>query len=75
LQSLPPKVQKQIEDVRASCREYLSTANRLASVSSGDDGLETFTVSGLEAVMINELTSAMAYASAGATVQITAAIT
>ena len=68
LQSLPAEVQKQIEDVRAACREYLidqnkdpnqswmsSTAHRVESVSSGDDGLIQFTVSGALAVMVSDL--------------------
>jgi hypothetical protein len=70
LQSLPAEVQKQIEDVRAACREYLvaqdkdpnqswmsSTANnnKVHSVSSGDDGLTRFTVSGAQAVMVSDL--------------------
>jgi hypothetical protein len=58
LQSLPAEVQKQIEDVRAACREYLvavqSTAHGVASVSSDDEGLRVFTVSGAQAVMIND---------------------
>ena len=68
LQSLPIEVQKQIEDVRAACREYLlaqdkdpnqswmsSTAIKVHSVSSGDDGLTQFTVSGAQAVMVSDL--------------------
>jgi hypothetical protein len=68
LQSLPIEVQKQIEDVRAACREYLlaqdkdpnqswmsSTAIKVHSVSSGDDGLTQFTVSGARAVMVSDL--------------------
>ena len=68
LQSLPAEVQKDIEDVRAACRENLDargadasqswispTAHAVASVSSGDDGLILFTVSGAQAVMVNDL--------------------
>jgi hypothetical protein len=72
LQSLPAEVQKQIEDVRAACREHLvspdrtdnqdpnqswmsSTANKMHSVSSGDDGLIRFIVSGAQAVMVSHL--------------------
>jgi hypothetical protein len=48
LQSLPAEVQKEIEDVRAGCRE-------VPTVSSGDDGLILFTVSGAQAVMVSDL--------------------
>ena len=62
------EAQKQIEDVRAACREYLvaqdkdlnqswmsPTANGVASVPSGDDGLETFHSLGAQAVMVSDL--------------------
>jgi hypothetical protein len=68
LQSLPAEVQDDIERVRAGCREYLDAAGADASqsrispnatgqsrVSSGDDGLDLFTVSGAQAVMVNNL--------------------
>jgi hypothetical protein len=68
LQSLPAEVQRAIEDVRAACRTYLvaqdkdpneswisSTANGVAGVSSGDDALIQFTVSGAQAVMVSDL--------------------
>jgi hypothetical protein len=68
LQSLPAEVQKEIEDVRAACRKYLDEmgidasqtwgtpdANAIPAVSSGDEGLEVFTVSGAQAVMVNIL--------------------
>ncbi len=65
LQSLPGEVQKAVDDLRAGCREYLGgdgnqswvspLANPVHSVSSGDEGLEVFTVSGAQAVMVNDL--------------------
>ena len=57
LQSLPAEAQKGIEDVRAACRDYLNNVDpsQLRSVSSGDDGLGLFTVSGMQAVMVNHL--------------------
>jgi hypothetical protein len=68
LQSLPDEVQKHIEEVRASCREHVKGmgtdpsqswispwANKVHRVSSGDDGLRVFTVSGAQAVMVSEL--------------------
>src|SRR5262245_20530640 len=51
--SLPAEVQKDIEDIRARCRVHLVNADE-TRVSSGDDGLEVFTVSGVQAVMIDE---------------------
>jgi hypothetical protein len=51
LRSLPTDVQKNIEDVRAACREIGADT----SVTSGDEGLTTFTVSGAQAVLIDEL--------------------
>jgi len=55
LQSLPAKVQKEIEDVRTYCRKHLVNANESQTrVFSGDEGLEVFTVSGVQAVMIDE---------------------
>ena len=65
LESLPAEVQKEIKDLRAGCREYLGAdvnqtwvsplANPVHSVSSGDEGLDVFTVSGAQAVMVNRL--------------------
>ncbi len=68
LQSLPAEIQTQIAHVRAACREYLvaqdkdpnqswmsSTANTVHSVSSEDEGLIQFTVSGARAVMVSDL--------------------
>jgi tetratricopeptide (TPR) repeat protein len=49
LRSLPSDVQRQIEEVRQSCPpsdEY---------VTKGDEGLRTFTVSGAQAVLVDEL--------------------
>jgi hypothetical protein len=55
LQSLPAEVQKDIEDIRAYCRDHLVNANESQTrVPSGDEGLEVFTVSGVQAVMIDE---------------------
>jgi len=51
LRSLPSNVQKNIEGIRAACRERGSDI----SVTSGDEGLITFTVSGTQAVLIDEL--------------------
>jgi hypothetical protein len=45
LRSLPSDVQKRIEGIRQSCRES----------PTGDKGLVTFTVSGTEAILIDEL--------------------
>ena len=50
LRSLPANVQKEIEQIRQSCREIGSS-----TVAEGDDGLRTFTVSGVQAVLIDEL--------------------
>ena len=59
LKSLPAEVQKNIGEVRARCREYLKEtgtdpsqpwisplANEVRRVSSGDDGLNLYTVPG-----------------------------
>jgi hypothetical protein len=60
LKSLPTKVQKDIEDLRGSCREYgpKLKANEPDStyqpeITSGDGGLIMFMLSGGEAVMVN----------------------
>src|SRR5262249_10348447 len=56
LQSLPAEVQKEIERVRAACREELGHRGlAMRSVSSGDDGLIQFTLSGTRAVMIDHV--------------------
>jgi hypothetical protein len=65
LKSLPDEVQKEIEDVRAGCREQLmrldgkegraDLAWKVPGVSSGDEGLDVFTVSGSQAVMVDDL--------------------
>jgi hypothetical protein len=54
LQSLPAEVQKEIEEVRANCREYLKNMDDdRTTVPSGDDGLVQFTLSGAPAVMVD----------------------
>jgi hypothetical protein len=60
LKSLPPKVQEEIENLRASCREYGPKSMHgddgstyQPHITSGDDGLITFTLSGAPAVMVN----------------------
>jgi hypothetical protein len=63
LQTLPAEVQKNIEEVRAACRQAWidhgadpsETISPLGprSVSSGDEGLIQFTVSGAEAVLVS----------------------
>ncbi len=50
LRSLPPNVQMEIEKIRQSCRETDSS-----TVAEGDEGLKTFSVSGAQAVLIDEL--------------------
>jgi hypothetical protein len=68
LRSLPADVQKDIEKTRAACREYFDeqgidasqtwfsdTAAEVHRVSSGNEGLGVFTVSGAQAVMVNNL--------------------
>jgi hypothetical protein len=67
LQSLPTEVQKNIEQVRTACREHLNAIGadpsqpispftpEVRRVSSGDDGLILFTVSGAQAVMVSNL--------------------
>ena len=64
LQSLPPEVQKNIEQVRTSCRDYFtgfgvdpgqSFGYVSPRVSSGDEGLISFTVSGAQAVIVSDL--------------------
>ena len=50
LRSLPSNVQKEIDKIRQSCREIDSS-----TVAEGDEGLRTFTVSGAQAVLIDEL--------------------
>lgn len=47
--SLPAAIQKNIEDIRAECRKAdLKT-------TSGDEGLSFFTLSGMQAVLVDEL--------------------
>jgi hypothetical protein len=60
LKSLPTKVQKEIEDLRASCREfgeipkaYDPNSTYQPEITSGDGGLITFALSGAPAVMVN----------------------
>ena len=57
LQSLPAEVQKNIEEIRAGCREYLKNVDdgTTGDNFSGDYGLEQFTLSGMPAVMVNNL--------------------
>jgi hypothetical protein len=62
LQSLPAEVQKNIEQVRTSCRAYWNDRGIADSsdvlpflVSSGDEGLISFTISGAQAVMVSNL--------------------
>jgi hypothetical protein len=56
LQSLPAEIQKDIETVRAACREHLADGNTedQAWVIDDNDGLTTFTVSGRKAVMVDQ---------------------
>ena len=62
LQSLPAEVQKHIEDTRAECRAYWNR-HGIADpsdlwpllVSSGDEGLISFTLSGARAVIVSDL--------------------
>ncbi len=65
LESLPAEVQKNIEEVRDRCREWWNERGEDPSqpiypalvaprVSSGDDGLILFTVSGAQAVMVSD---------------------
>jgi hypothetical protein len=51
LQSLPTDVQKGIEEIRASCRSIDELKDR---VTSGDEGLVTFTVSSRQAVLVDD---------------------
>ena len=54
--SLPPDVQKDIEDVKRQCRRVLGDEDEHAArFSSEDEGLTRFIVSGLQAVMVNRL--------------------
>ena len=61
LRSLPAEVQKNIEQVRSSCREYWTgrgfeiTPYGPGWASSGDEGLISFTLSGAQAVMVSNL--------------------
>jgi len=57
LQSLPAEVQKNIEEIRAGCREYLKNVHdgTTGDYFSGDDGLVPFTLSGVPAVMVDNL--------------------
>jgi hypothetical protein len=54
LRSLPTEVQKGIEDLRASCREFGPKETHQPDITSGDRGLITFTLSGAPAVMVND---------------------
>jgi hypothetical protein len=51
LRSLPAKVQKNIEELRTSCKDHQSEAE----VTSGDDGLIQFTLGSKPAVMIDNI--------------------
>jgi hypothetical protein len=57
LRSLPSDVQKEIERVRQSCRELGPATSDYTPprVTEGDEGLRTFTVSGAQAVLVDEL--------------------
>jgi hypothetical protein len=59
LETLPAKVQQDIEKTRAGCREYekyYDNAPRLSDeFFSGDSGLQTFTLAGRLAVMVDDL--------------------
>jgi len=57
LRSLPSDVQKEIEGIRQSCRELGPATSDYTPprVTEGDEGLITFTVSGAQAVLIDEL--------------------
>ena len=50
LQALPTEVQKGIGETRAGCGE-----SEPSLVTSGDEGLQLFTVSGMQGVLIDEL--------------------
>jgi hypothetical protein len=55
LETLPAEVQKHVEEIRASCREYLKNDNDgRPEIASGDDGLVQFTLSGVPAVMVSD---------------------
>ena len=59
LRSLPTEVQGEVEDVRAHCREHIDSVEGSGYtpqvVTSGDDGLIQFTLSGRQAVMIDDV--------------------
>jgi hypothetical protein len=56
LQSLPAEVQKEIEDVRAACREIQpSTLPGASEVTSGDSGLIQFLLGGRKAVLVDDI--------------------
>jgi tetratricopeptide (TPR) repeat protein len=57
LRSLPSDVQKEIKGIRQSCRELGPATSDYTPprVTEGDEGLITFTVSGAQAVLIDEL--------------------
>lgn len=57
LKSLPFDVQQTIEGIRQSCRELGPATSDYVppKVTEGDEGLRTFTVSGAQAVLIDEL--------------------
>src|SRR5207244_415987 len=54
LRSLPTDVQKDIEDTRAQCRKEIELTQAPNFSSADDFGLERFTVSGSEAVLISD---------------------
>jgi hypothetical protein len=51
LNSLPGKVQKSIEETRAACRGISDDVK----VTSGDEGLVTFTLDGKQAVLVDPI--------------------
>jgi hypothetical protein len=58
--SLPREAQNRIENVRASCREYLKDLEpdqraKYSSVTTGAEGLVTFLVSGMTAVIVDDM--------------------
>jgi hypothetical protein len=57
LRSLPSDVQKEIERVRQSCRELgpVTSDYTPPRVTEGDEGLITFTVSDVQAVLVDEV--------------------
>ena len=57
LRSLPSDVQKEIEGIRQSCRELGPATSDYTPprVTEGDEGLITFTVSGAQAILLDQL--------------------